>query len=434
MALSDDLHKLADAVATRASFEGDQMTRPLLAIEGSSKPDPGARVLVQGTTHVIHQDLGLIPQLDTVENLDLGRRHGLGTPLPTRRRAESEHARELLRQFDAAFDVTVPVGRLTPAESAIVAIARALDGWERPEGLLILDEPTAALHSDEVRGLFTAVRRAAASGAAVIFVSHRLDEVLDLADRVVVLRDGRLVADSPVAGLDHAELVRLIVGAALEQAGPRERRDAGELALRRRGERGAERDELDRRAQAHGVLLPAADPNQFLQQMKQLRDAKIPVSANGIVQPARYGLQADFINDDTNALAGKLLAEWAVANGRGGTVAIYGVPELSFSGQLQKAFDREMALNCPSCDVRHVDIPVAEIGKSAPSRVVSDLQSYPNTKVAVFATAEAGTGLPAALKSAQLKVKLVGWGPPPRSSATSSRASGTRRSAWTGSR
>ena len=68
---------------------------------------------------------------------------------------------------------------------------------------------------------------------------------------------------------------------------------------------------------------------------------------------------------------------------------------------------------CPSCKVRHVDIPVGEIGKSAPSRVVSDLQAHPNTKVAVFGTAEAGTGLPAALKAAQLKVKLIGWGPPP---------------------
>ena len=68
---------------------------------------------------------------------------------------------------------------------------------------------------------------------------------------------------------------------------------------------------------------------------------------------------------------------------------------------------------CSSCKARHVDIPVGEIGKSAPSRVVSDLQAHPNTKVAVFATAEAGTGLPAALKAAQLKVKLIGFGPPP---------------------
>ncbi len=131
--------------------------------------------------------------------------------------------------------------RLTPAERTIVAIARALDGWERPEGLLILDEPTAALHSDEVGRLFTAVRRAASRGAGVIFVSHRLDEVMDLADRVLVLRDGRLVADTPVAALDHEELVRLIVGEALEDAAPRERRTGGERSLHVRGLRGGTR-------------------------------------------------------------------------------------------------------------------------------------------------------------------------------------------------
>jgi ribose transport system ATP-binding protein len=216
-------------------------------LAGVQDPDPGALVTVLGpdgaarahdassSVHVIHQDLGLVEQLNTVENLDLGRRHGLGTALPTRKREEVEHARELLAQFDAHFDVTVPVGRLTPAERTIVAIARALDGWQHPRGLLILDEPTAALHSDEVGRLFTAVRRAAARGAGVIFVSHRLDEVMDLADRVVVLRDGRLVADTPVASLDHGELVRLIVGAELEDAAPRAARDPGERALRVRG-------------------------------------------------------------------------------------------------------------------------------------------------------------------------------------------------------
>ena len=201
-------------------------------LAGVQDADPGARVHVRGSTHVIHQDLGLIPQLTTVENLDLGRRHGLGAALPIRRRDESEHARELLREFDAAFDVTVPVAALTPAERTIVAIARALDGWETPDGLLILDEPTAALHSDEVGRLFTAVRAAAARGAGVIFVSHRLDEVMDLADRVVVLRDGRVVADTPVSELDHEELVRLIVGEALKDAAPRDRRDGGKRALR----------------------------------------------------------------------------------------------------------------------------------------------------------------------------------------------------------
>ena len=212
-------------------------------LTGIHHADPGARIEGPahddgGTIHVIHQDLGLIPQLNTVENLDLGRHYGARGALPTRPREETGHARELLRQFDAAFDVTVPVGGLTPAERTIVAIARALDGWERPEGLLILDEPTAALHSDEVGRLFTAVRRAAARGAGVIFVSHRLDEVMDLADRVLVLRDGRVVADTPVSELDYEELVRLIVGQALEDAAPRDRHTGGGPALHVRGLRG----------------------------------------------------------------------------------------------------------------------------------------------------------------------------------------------------
>jgi ribose transport system ATP-binding protein len=235
-------------------------------LTGIYEPDPGGRMIVGGPAaalaahgasaliHVIHQDLGLVPQLNTVENLDLSRRHGARAALPTRPRDEARHARELLARFDAAFDVTVPVGTLAPAERTIVAIARALDGWEHPQGLLILDEPTAALHTDEVERLFTAVRRVAARGAGVIFVSHRLDEVMHLADRVVVLRDGRLVADTPVSRLDHGELVRLIVGSALVEASPRPCRDPGRLALSVRGLGGGRVRDLDLDVRAGEVV------------------------------------------------------------------------------------------------------------------------------------------------------------------------------------
>jgi ABC-type sugar transport system ATPase subunit len=247
-ALDDvDLAVRSGEIVALVGQNGSGKSTLVKVLTGVHEADPGARITIRGrdgqdsahdlsgSIHVIHQDLGLIPQLNTVENLDLGRRHGLAAGLPTRRREEREHARQLLQQFDAAFDVTVPVGGLTPAERTIVAIARALDGWTDPHGLLILDEPTAALHSDEVGRLFTAVRRAAARGAGVIFVSHRLDEVMDLADRVVVLRDGYVVADTPVTELEHAELVRLIVGTVLEQAAPRDRRDPGDRALSVRG-------------------------------------------------------------------------------------------------------------------------------------------------------------------------------------------------------
>jgi ABC-type sugar transport system substrate-binding protein len=78
-----------------------------------------------------------------------------------------------------------------------------------------------------------------------------------------------------------------------------------------------------------GVLLPASNPNQHLQQMQELEDAGIPVSANGIVHPEKYGLEADFINNDTNELAGKLMADWAVAQG-GGEVAFLTKEDITF--------------------------------------------------------------------------------------------------------
>ena len=162
-----------------------------------------------------------------------------------------------------------------------------------------------------------------------------------------------------------------------------------------------------------GVLLPGADPNQFLQQLKQLQDAKIPISANGDHRPGevrprgrlhqqrdqRAGRQADGrLGGDAGRRRGGLL--------RRARAVVH-------ADRARRASTASWPLVCPSCKARHVDIPIGEIGKSAPSRVVSDLQAHPNTKVAVFATAEAGTGLPAALKAAQLQVKLIGFGPPP---------------------
>ena len=117
-----------------------------------------------------------------------------------------------------------------------MAIARALDSWRHPLNVLVLDEPTEALHASEVQTLFDAVRRLAADGAGVVFISHRLDEVLALADRVVVLRNGQVVADEPRAGLDHDRLVELLLGATLHAGERRTAHRVGEdVALRVRG-------------------------------------------------------------------------------------------------------------------------------------------------------------------------------------------------------
>ncbi len=219
-------------------------------LAGVHQPDPGAEIVLgedgQAGLHFIHQDLGLVGQLSTIENFDLGHALGRGALKPAPVRAEARRAAELVAGFGAEIDVYAPVERLSAAERAIVAIARALDGWEHDRNVLVLDEPTASLHGEEVDKLFVAVRRVAERGAGVIFISHRLDEVMNIADRVVCLRDGRLIADVPRGGYDHDDLVELIAGAALAAAEEvAQLRDLGEPVLNAKGIRAGTIADLD---------------------------------------------------------------------------------------------------------------------------------------------------------------------------------------------
>lgn len=169
---------------------------------------------VRSHVRIVHQDLGLVPTLSAVENLGLGRGYHTAFAGRIRWRDETRRAQEALLRFGLAPDVRQPVATLSAAERAAIAIVRALQDWDdsRP-GLLVLDEPTASLNRGEVDALFTEVRRLTARGAGVLFVSHALDEVLGLADRVTVLRDGKVVAEGvPAKDLDPASLVQLIVG------------------------------------------------------------------------------------------------------------------------------------------------------------------------------------------------------------------------------
>jgi ABC-type sugar transport system ATPase subunit len=182
--------------------------------------------------HVIHQDLGLVSELTAVENLKLAPDPDRSRLAPNARAREREHTLALISRFGEPFDVDVPIARLAPAQRSIIAIARALDGWKHERNVLILDEPTEALHASEVEVLFEAVRRTAAAGAGVVFISHRLDEVLDLAERVVVLRNGCKVADLRTGDLDHETLVTHVTGSEVHHRPDTAReRGAGEVAL-----------------------------------------------------------------------------------------------------------------------------------------------------------------------------------------------------------
>ncbi|MDT4919467.1 MAG: ribose transport system ATP-binding protein [Pseudonocardiales bacterium] len=164
----------------------------------------------------IHQNLGLVESMSALENCALS--HGIPTGALWRIDWKTERARltALLDRFGVDVDITAPVGTLPPAHRTMIAIIRALQDWEDSARLIVLDEPTATLPRGEVDRLFALMRRVASHGIGVLFVSHRLDEVFEVASRVTVFRDGRTVADRAVAELDHEELIRTMLGRSIE--------------------------------------------------------------------------------------------------------------------------------------------------------------------------------------------------------------------------
>ena len=169
----------------------------------------------------VHQDLGIFPTMTVAENLALGNRFDTGFGGWIRPRASRRHAEEQIRQFDIPAGPSTQLAELSRAGQTLVAIARALKGHEDPDkGLLILDEPTAALPAHEVGRLLAALKRYAAAGRSILYVSHRLDEILSLSDRVTALRDGRTVGTYPTEELDEDRLIELIVGRRLDSVFP----------------------------------------------------------------------------------------------------------------------------------------------------------------------------------------------------------------------
>jgi ribose transport system ATP-binding protein len=159
----------------------------------------------------IHQDLGLVEWMTVAENVALGmgypRRFGLIDWT-----AAGHAARRVMARVGCNIDPARRVFSLTRAEKSLLAIGRALEVKAK---LLVLDEPSASLPMADVARLFALLRDLRAQGMAIIYVSHRLDEVMAISDRAVVMRDGKLVAVRPTHQTSEAELVNLIVGKAL---------------------------------------------------------------------------------------------------------------------------------------------------------------------------------------------------------------------------
>jgi ABC-type sugar transport system ATPase subunit len=157
---------------------------------------------------IVYQEFSSIPELTVADNIFLGREFSRGPRLVDRDKARSE-AEALLRRYDIRLDPDALVAGLSVADRQLVELARALSTEAR---ILILDEPTAVLSLSEQEKLFGVIRALRARGILVLYISHRLEEIFAIADRVTVLRDGKLVATSPTAALTQRDLVRLMTG------------------------------------------------------------------------------------------------------------------------------------------------------------------------------------------------------------------------------
>ena len=189
-----------------------------LAIDGKERRFQSPQEAREAGVAVIHQEFNLVPALTAVENIFLGQEETSGGFLARRR--EREQVAGLFQRMGVDVDLDVPCRRLSTAQQQLVEIAKALIHRAR---ILVMDEPTAALTSHEVEKLFVLMRELRAQGLGILYISHRLEEVFTIADRVTILRDGVPVCDRPIGAITRDEMIERMVGRPLDQEFPSRR-------------------------------------------------------------------------------------------------------------------------------------------------------------------------------------------------------------------
>ncbi|SNB51085.1 monosaccharide ABC transporter ATP-binding protein, CUT2 family [Arboricoccus pini] len=190
-------------------------------LSGAYQADAGGEILIDGQrihidgpisakAHgiaIIYQELSLAPNLTVAENIFMGRE--LSKSLFVDRAGMIEACRDVLKRLGTTFGPETPVSVLSIAERQLVEIARAVQSGAK---IIVMDEPTTALSSRETEGLFAIIRQLRQDGIAIIYISHRMDEIYELSDRVSVLRDGSYVGTLEKGEIDAPTLVRMMVG------------------------------------------------------------------------------------------------------------------------------------------------------------------------------------------------------------------------------
>ena len=224
-----------DEVVGLVGQNGSGKSTLVKILSGVHVPEPGGRLFVSGEEvplplapgqasqiglSFVYQNLALAPGLTVLENLTLGQRVAAGARAawaPINWLGEKRTAAAVLDRYGVRLNLDQRTGELPPVDQARLAIVRAAEDLNRyrtrsgyKHSVLVLDEPTVFLPEEDVEQLFDLIRTVKAEGAAVLFISHDLVAVRSIADRVVVLRDGRVVAEVPAGEIEEQALVDLI--------------------------------------------------------------------------------------------------------------------------------------------------------------------------------------------------------------------------------
>lgn len=207
-------------------------------ISGAISPDPGGEIIFDGKSYtqmtpalsaengvaVIYQDINLVTPMTVAENMFMGRKMGKGYS----KRRLNKLAQEIFEEYGFQLDPAMRVERLSPANQQMVEIARAISNNAK---IMIMDEPTAPLAAAEVDLLFSIIAKLKAKGVTVIYISHRMDEVFQITERVTVLRDGQYVTTINTADTNRQQLVNLMVGRELNENFPTRKTPVGDVIL-----------------------------------------------------------------------------------------------------------------------------------------------------------------------------------------------------------
>ena len=202
-------------------------TTGTLELDGQPVEIKGPRDAADRGIAIIHQELSLFPNLSIADNVFMARER-IRSGVMVDQQRQREITAKLMERLDEPLDSETPVGDLRVGQQQIVEIARALAQEAR---MLIMDEPTSALSVAEVDVLFRVIRELTASGVAIVYISHHLEEALEIADRVVVFRDGSLVAEAAADEVDTTWVIEKMVGRNPDELFPAEHAQAREARL-----------------------------------------------------------------------------------------------------------------------------------------------------------------------------------------------------------